>query len=175
MILFHGTTQKRGEEILASGVLKCNTERDFKSIAGIEGTTDGYVYFTTDLSIALYYGNAKTIGNDYDMQVYIFRLDVPYELLCADLDELKSETRKEFPVGTTVEESLEICKCVRIPQDVSISNACYTTIPSTKNHEISNELFELRFKLFDLNRRRNADNDEECKRIQELLNWTKIN
>lgn len=175
MVLFHGTTQKRGEEILRSGVIKCSTERDFKSIPNIEGSTDGYAYFTTDLSKALYYGNAKTIGNDCDMLVYLFRLDIPYEMLCADLDELKVVTKKQYFSETTVEESLKICKCVRISQDISIIKASYTTIPSTKNYKISDELYELRRKLFDLNQRRNTNNDKECKKIEKSLNWIIIN
>lgn len=174
MILYHGTTQKRGEEILASEIIKCKTERDFEAAGSFNGTTDGYVYLTTDLSRALYYGNAKTIGNDYDRLVYIFKIDIPEELLMADLDELFVVTRKEYPFDTSAVESIKICQCVRVPQDISIKNSKYTIMPSTKNSCYPEEIYKLRQQLFDLNQVKNRDNIKECQIIDSLLEWKSI-
>ena len=136
MILYHGTIMDKAKEILDSKRLKCNIKRDFEETLYFSGTTDGYVYLTNQFHTAYYYGNIKTIDDCNDKYVCIFKMDIPENVLQADLDELKVKTRKEFDNATTASFSLNECGCVRCPEDICIIGSQYIIIPSTFNYDV---------------------------------------
>lgn len=141
MILYHGTTLQNAERILKDGIIKSKIERNYIS-GGLwcyKNTTDGYVYLTKNLYTAYYYGNINLIGIDNykNKYVYVFKININDNILLPDYDEM-SVKRKCSNKNLSVKESLEICGCVTVSNDVNINNSKYMILPGT-GHPLEHE------------------------------------
>lgn len=188
MILYHGTPISNGMKILEENVIKSNIKRYHYREIDINNTntTDGYVYLTNDLSIAYYYGNIKTIGNECAQEekyVYVFEILVDDKKLEADKDQL---TILKKDSNITYKDSLYLCCCVRINEDVSVRNMRFLKLPGTTNKIEPERQIEVVRKLSDYarskskNPSKNKDQDsieEEIKLLDEInaeWSWNNI-
>lgn len=144
MILYHGTKAEYGEMIVKSGILKNDVKRNYECNDYADlGTTNGYVYLTDKLYVAASYGNKNTFlfvdeGQKRDDFFYIFRIDMPSEMVEADLDEIKIVARQNTDREFSVEESLNLCSAVRCSTSISKNHyrISYTICPNTLNHDV---------------------------------------
>lgn len=135
LILYHGTTLVNGIQIIKDGCIKANIARNyFDYDEKIKDSTDGYVYLTTNLYTAYYYGNINILEkkDDEDKYVYIFKMEIDDCELLPDYDEIILKTRKRFE-KISFEESIRVCGCVRVKKDVKINKAEYVILPGTNN------------------------------------------
>lgn len=143
MVLYHGTTLEKGKQIINDGFIKANIERNYGGCEDIlPNTTNGFVYLTCNLHTAYYYGNINLISiDDYQLKyAYIFKIDVDDKLLLPDYDEIsvKNKSRNEKHENKTFKESLNICGCVTVKDNLSIKDSEYIILPGTFN-PIENE------------------------------------
>jgi len=138
-------------------------------------TTDGYVYLG-DFIWALEFGNLAACF-DKNEEIVMFEIDVPDELLEADLDQIKHVRdfwQKEISIvnenNITAAESFMICKCVRFNGDMLLNDfkTNYTVIKSTvyKGNKTADVLFS-----------KWEEKPEDIKVIadfKELLEWKSI-
>ena len=136
MILYHGTTLDNGMQIIKDGCIKANIARNyFNYDEKIKDSTDGYVYLTTNLYTAYYYGNINLLEKqDYENKyVYIFKMDIDDCLLLPDYDEITVKTGIIKFDKISLEESIRLCGCVTVKNDVKINKAEYIILPGTYN------------------------------------------
>lgn len=89
MILYHGTTDDRAKKILSNQVISNNCERFFTAEENGDGyTTQGYVYLTNEVIFALSFAHSHHLVDKSD-KLYIFRIDIPDELIEPDYDEMR--------------------------------------------------------------------------------------
>ena len=118
LILYHGTPEPLGAKILQERIIRNSCERMWngyiKSRSGEMtdiSTTDGFVYLSSKLSLAAFYGSSnrmKCEGNPSEF--YVFRIEIPIEELLPDYDELKINWNTEIR-DISAEQSLSICSC----------------------------------------------------------------
>ncbi len=116
MILYHATPGVTGEKIINTRTIKNNCPRLWDGeVHHANGkvedisTTDGYVYLSNKLSLAAFYGNVSRMNVNNCDDYYIFRVNIPEELLKPDQDELKINHGIEDIL--TARESLDACGC----------------------------------------------------------------
>ena len=93
MILYHGTTLSRGEEIIKNHCIK----HDISRVCTNCDTTNGYVYLTPNIETAYFYGNLNSLRSEKkdDLKyVYIFKVEINEDKLLPDYDELKIKKLK---------------------------------------------------------------------------------
>ena len=96
MILYHGTTYKRAQQIFQDRAIKKNCERFFTEEENGDGySTDGYVYLTNEVTLALYFAYCHHRVYKSDSMV-VFKLEIPDEMILPDYDEM----RYQDPTGT---------------------------------------------------------------------------
>lgn len=96
MILYHGTSDLLANEIIKTRKIKNICERSWKGEIRTQSgnninidTTDGYVYLTNKLSLAIYYGNCANMKQGkHSLEVFIFRINIDEKELLPDKDEL---------------------------------------------------------------------------------------
>lgn len=89
MVLFHGTTSKRAEDILSDRTIKKDCLRFFTKEENGEGySTDGYIYLSNEITYSLYFANCHSHVDKSEL-LYVFRIDVPDELVLSDMDEMR--------------------------------------------------------------------------------------
>ena len=89
MILFHGTTEERAQQIFDSKTIKKDCERFFTEEENGDGySTNGYIYLTNEVTLALYFAYCHHLVDKSDSLV-VFRIDVPDELILPDYDEMR--------------------------------------------------------------------------------------
>lgn len=89
MILYHGTTYKRAQQIFVDRIIKKDCERFFTEEENGDGySTDGYVYLTNEVTFALYFANCHHLVDKSEVLV-VFRIDVPDEQVLPDFDEMR--------------------------------------------------------------------------------------
>ena len=127
MWLYHGTNESRGKKILQSGMIKCDAERVYKNLScnGINfSTTTNFAYFTNCIGYAFNYGIDNSVLSD-EMLFYVFRLEIPEDILLPDFDELKikRDLWNDIHINDqdfTVNKSLQLLKSVRINTSISL-------------------------------------------------------
>ena len=180
MILYHATPGINGEKIIGTRIIKNNCPRtwngdSYQSDGKVVdlSTTDGYVYLSNKLSLAAFYGNANRLNvggdcNDY----YIFRMNIPEDLLLPDKDELRIN-RKRNDVETA-KESLEICccACVDFPLRADEFSIEYIHIDL---YDFSSKLNKKVFELCqDFKNEMKPDPQERIVEINEIAHWKKL-
>lgn len=89
MILYHGTSAKRGKQILDDKKIKgTDVERVYNPDYISLTTTDGYVYLG-DFPLATYYANKTSIIADEDTHLMLFEVEIDDNLLEVDYDEIE--------------------------------------------------------------------------------------
>ncbi|MBU8707955.1 hypothetical protein [Bacillus subtilis] len=86
MIVYHGTSEQRGQKILADKLIKHKVDR----VHTLERTktTDGYIYVSDKFSVSAYFGNLATIIEDTESPYFfIFEIEIHKNELLPDLDE----------------------------------------------------------------------------------------
>lgn len=96
MVLYHGTTYKRAQQIFQERAIKKNCERFFTEEENGDGySTDGYVYLTNEVTFALHFAYCHHRVDKSDSMV-VFKLEIPDEMILPDYDEM----RYQDPTGT---------------------------------------------------------------------------
>lgn len=126
MILYHGTHEKNGENILQDKLIKSNVKRVYDENHPVQATTDGYVYLTDSIKRALSYASNIIIMEKLNLsetKVYLFAVTIGLDEVEADWDEVKvdsiwpnSKASKVVDAAT----SLEYVSSVRIKRDLEI-------------------------------------------------------
>ncbi|MFJ6264437.1 hypothetical protein ACIQGW_05355 [Lysinibacillus xylanilyticus] len=142
MKLFHGTSYKRGLQILADKKIKGNdVDRVYKIDEMGLPTTDGYVY-VGDIAIAAYYANKTSVVYDRDPYLMIFEVDVNDDKLEADIDEIKytlgpsegsTQGFKDIE-NPTPEECWSSCRALRVKDDLDLIPGKYKFAKLKSNH-----------------------------------------
>lgn len=89
MILYHGTTYKRAQQIFANRAIKKNCERFFIEEENGDGySTDGYVYLTNEVTLALYFAYCHHHVDKSDSMI-VFKIEIPDEMILPDYDEMR--------------------------------------------------------------------------------------
>lgn len=128
MILYHGTSDLLANEIIKTRKIKNICERSWKGEIRTQSgnninidTTDGYVYLTNKLSLAIYYGNCANMKQGkHSLEVFIFRINIDEKELLPDKDELK--LNRINPLNVTAEESIKKCCCVSVDHSLDADN-----------------------------------------------------
>ena len=125
MLLYHGTTGKRAEYIFADKAISNNCERFFTEEENGSGyTTQGYVYLTNEITFAAYFANSHTFM-DQSKELFIFRVDVPDELIEPDYDEMRYQDPTGYDrerYSSDLECSLAEFKTCRIPISIEFDS-----------------------------------------------------
>ncbi|WP_210469961.1 hypothetical protein [Sporosarcina sp. 6E9] len=134
--LYHGTSKERGSHILADGKIKAKNINRVYDENHIMPTSDGYVYLTKDIALAVYYANLTAVTIDRDTQLMIFKLELYNYELEADLDEIKytlNNKKEKERDDYSVKDSLKLTASVRYPHDVLLKDnkVKYTVKTST--------------------------------------------
>jgi len=89
MVLYHGTTHKRAQQIFDDRAIKKNCERFFTEEENGDGySTDGYVYLTNEVTLALYFAYCHHRDDKSDSMV-VFKIEIPDEMILPDYDEMR--------------------------------------------------------------------------------------
>lgn len=124
MFLYHGTTGIRANQILDDKKISNNCDRFFTKEKNGDGyTTQGYVYLTNEITFAVYFANSHTFV-DQSKELFIFRIDVPDELIEPDYDEMRYQDppghdREQY--SSDLEYSLVEFKTCRIPVSIEFN------------------------------------------------------
>lgn len=137
MILYHATTAIRGEKILSDGCIKKNIKQYYTKENNSSGyTTQGYIYLSNELTFAMHFANCHNIA-DKTEEVYIFRVEIPDNLIEPDYDELRYQRASEQEIanyGGDLNCSLFEYKSCRIPVDIDFNKYnCYYFIKKLSN------------------------------------------
>lgn len=139
MILYHATTHIRGAQILRDKCLKKDVVRYYSEESGSNGpTTQGYIYLTNEITFSIYFANCHNLSEE-NQNIYIFRLDLPEEMLEPDEDEIKLQSpNNEHHFPSRLAWSLEELKSCRTPQDINISDypAHFSYLVGLESNEI---------------------------------------
>lgn len=135
MVLYHGTTKSRGEQIVKEKCLSKDAEPTYgegyggclkeclvlggENLPDTLATTKGYVYLTHSLFYAMYYGNKHCLLSNEDKEFYIFKVDIPENILEIDSDEIRITTNVHPETVKDYKQSLDVCRSVRTPQSIN--------------------------------------------------------
>lgn len=175
MILYHATPMINGNQILKEKKIKCFIDRYHKQSRIAEGTTDGYVYLTPNLSLA-YYGAIKfDLLQDEDTKyIYVFRLEIEENELEPDYDEIRFISPSSSKTILTYKESLEICDCVRIKKEILLTGSEYMILPSTMNHIEDEDDVSLCRQLSNMKNAKEKDRQFYESEVIQRWKWRKI-
>lgn len=143
MRLYLGTNEERGTKIIEEGLIRCNVDRLYNTtnISEDLATTDGFVYLTDLLPVAIYYGNkAQILWNRQVGQYYVFEVEISDTELLPDKDEIQVESgwRKEvllddgkYTAAYSLQQvhSVTVGRDLRLPGDVTR----YAILPDARN------------------------------------------
>lgn len=119
MILYHGTSNKRANLILSSGIVKKDVERYYTyENNGSKASSNGFVYLSNEIMWAYKFAFSHS-HSDKEYCGCIFKFFIPSDLLMPDEDELKeipNHVINCYPNRLTA--SLLECKSCRVDFDV---------------------------------------------------------
>ena len=121
MILYHATTEKRALSILKERTIKKDVERYYTKEENGDGySTQGYVYLTPEVTFAIHFANCHNLV-DRVSALYVFRLDIPDEIIEPDYDELRYQHLSQGDIeryGNELNCSIKEYKSCRVNQDI---------------------------------------------------------
>lgn len=127
MRLYVGTNMERGLAIIKEGKIRCVVDRIHGDSYGDLATSDGFVYLTDKVPIAIYYGNKAQIGINPIAETgcfYIFEIEVDESQLLPDMDEINVESKWVPSIDLnhkfTAMESLALTCTVAIARDLMV-------------------------------------------------------
>ena len=104
--VYHGTTFKRAEKIIADKKIK-KTSSD---IARYHNTTNGYIYVTSELHDAIDFSTRPMLGEDV-LKIVVFKIQIDDIELMPDADEEKWQSTLDVD---------DVQKCYRVKRDLLI-------------------------------------------------------
>lgn len=139
MILYHGTTQLRADQIFRDGEIKKNVERFYSKETRSYGcSTNNYVYFSNEPIYALAFAYYHSL-EDHSQELYLFKVDIDEKKLEPDFDEIDFQGVTSIcnnHYSCELEKSLLGYKSCRINEDIKLkdSNAefCHFNIKNIK-------------------------------------------
>jgi hypothetical protein len=136
LILYHGTSVSRTNEIYKSGVLKAKEVMLTHGNHSIVPTEPGYLYLTNRLAIALYYARLANLMHHEDLalneqgqgyrlnSLHVFKVDVLKEFLEPDLDEIAARQFRTVSSLTdtnySLSDSLTLTCSARTTRDIDL-------------------------------------------------------
>lgn len=142
IILYHGTNESRAKKILDDGCIKANVDRIYSEEEFLPQmvTTDGFIYLTDLIPLAITYGNKASII-EHSLTpgyLYLFEIALDKKELLADIDEIKQEALWNKELNSLAEEeltweySLDLVHSVTVNHDISLRTACtrYAVLPN---------------------------------------------
>lgn len=136
MVLYHATTEKRALSILKDKCIKKDVRRFYTVKESGDGyTTQGYVYLTNEITFAVYFANTHS-KLDKSERLFIFKIELPDDVLEADNDELRIQRATEKMIisyGGELNCSLLEYKSCRVKVDINfdIFPIEYCIVPKT--------------------------------------------
>lgn len=136
MILYHGTTEHRARLILRDNCIKKDVERYFTEEYNGDGySTQGYIYLTNEITFAVYFANCHKFV-DKSTNIYVFKIDVPPQLIEPDYDELRYQSATDEEInsyGGPLKCSLLEYKACRVKTDINFDrfSVQYCVLPIT--------------------------------------------
>lgn len=132
--LYHGTNESRAKKIMTEGCLKANVDRIYSEEEFLPQmvTTNGYIYLTDLIPLAISYGNKASII-EHSLSpgyIYLFEIELDTKELLADIDEIKQEAVWNSELNSLGEEdltweySLELVHSVAVNHDIILRNSC---------------------------------------------------
>lgn len=176
MILYHATPMINGDQILKEKKIKCFIDRYHKKSRIADGTTDGYVYLTPNLSLAYYFGAIKfdSLQDEDTKYIYVFKLEIEENELEPDYDEIHFINPSSSKKSLTYQESLAICDCVRIKKEILLTGSEYMILPSTMNHIEDEEDIFLCRKLSSMKNAKETDRQIYEAEVIQRWKWREI-
>ncbi|MDR7856069.1 hypothetical protein [Tissierella sp.] len=180
MILYHGTSEKRGLEILKGLNISRYADKVYDS-EHMFPTTEGYVYLTNDFVRAVYYGNKTAVLTDETERLIVFCIDIGESKLEPDYDEIEyvlkhwGETDGFKDIDNpSLEESLKLTLSCRVRGDINFKdyNINYCTINSALQASSTNQKDEC-LEAKNIICLRRTDNEVANKRKKELMSRIK--
>jgi|GEM_PF-1629149 hypothetical protein len=177
MVLYHVTTETKGNCIIRDGAIKINSPSSFKE----EKTEKGFIYLSNRISIG--YDIVKRTVSDNDNYMYIFKICIPEKELLPDFDEAKiKKCISSDAIGI-----LNECFSTRVDFDINLKkyNVEFTKLPSIWNKTLFLERFpntsceifdEIKCLLSNLHNKFNKEIkeiEENEKKFEENLKWEK--
>ncbi len=143
MILFHGTTAERAKRIFKEGCVNKDSGKFYTRQENGDGyTTDGFIYLSTELTLAIYFANCHTLV-DKSTSIFIFKFDIPLNLIEPDFDELRHQGATRILTdyyGGELECSLQEHKCCRVALNICFgsfqSSYIEIELPKSRINEI---------------------------------------
>lgn len=124
MILYHATTEVRAIPILRERTIKKNIERYYTQEENGDGySTQGYVYLSPEVTFAIHFANCHNLV-DKTSALYIFKLEIPDEMIEPDYDELRYQRARQEDIdryGGALNCSLREYKSCRVPYDLKFN------------------------------------------------------
>ncbi len=124
MILYHGTTRERSLGIFNDKIIKKNVNRHYtKEKSGRGYSTQGYIYFSNEITFSVYFANCCNLEDKSDSLV-LFKIDIPIEDLQADYDEIRIQSVPEHirnRYENDLDFSLRELKSCRVDFDIKLS------------------------------------------------------
>ncbi|WP_313893843.1 hypothetical protein [Psychrobacillus sp.] len=172
--MYHGTSKKRGDQILNDGMLKATSIKRVYDDDHPLPSTDGYIYLTNDIALAVYYANKTSYFSDEDEQLMIFKIEMEKESLKADIDEINmthlSFWKDKSPIidkeKPTLDESLAIVSAARFPNDIILKEFDVQHMIETSTFSRNSSASE---RVFDILTARNSKDEYSMKEKEAFL------
>ena len=165
MIMFHGTNNTNGKQIILDKTIKCKVNRIYNN------TTNNYAYLDQNVYRSLLYAcNAAAITDESKQDLYIFKVNAGTLNVEEDLDEQKIDEKS---------------KCIkyadtsfRVPVDIDLIKCCgeYLKIDYNQNksliHFLKSHTLELYHKKYDSSVKEIYE--DKVRKFEENFIWNKI-
>ncbi|QAR35371.1 hypothetical protein [Latilactobacillus curvatus] len=164
MFVYHGTTSEYGAQILKSGLIETSADngRSFGKV------TQGYCYVSEKLGQALRYGtNREATKNNYRKRVpfYVFKIDIPNELLLFDEDE---QIQMNFSVVSGEPQSYRVEGNIILDE----FNWCYAKVEKDKDGGVYEPTILMKIESRGFNFQQ-SELENLVKSFEENIHWIK--
>jgi hypothetical protein len=137
MILYHGTTRKRAENIFKDGCIKCNVERHYtKEKSGDGYTEQGYIYLALEPTYSLYFANCCNL-EDKSSGLVLFKIELDEADIEPDYDEIRYQPQHDFirkQYSDDLDYSMNEYKSCRYGKDIPLTGkVSYISIDKDEN------------------------------------------
>ena len=171
MLLYHGTTRKRGKSIVEDKCIKHDAELLYKD------TTPGYIYCTNDILYAIYYGNKNSLCHKEE-SFYVFRFNLDENKLEPDEDEVRMVGMDNPENYSKAQETLEDYKSARYEENIYEFE--YAILPTVSN--VGKEDEKLISECVEVHGYNHKSSNEYMKKhisdlivkLNRITNWEKI-
>lgn len=172
MTLFHATTQSRGQQILASGMISRLAP---PAVEWSLQTSPGWVYLSDHVDRAIHWGNKVSILNKENELFYIFKINLPLSQCHPDVDNLIYEVwmSPDEAAEVNLTSSLEKCHSCRTANDLILSDhvVAYCTLPVNHPRNKAHPLWDI---VRDLICHISPHEHILFEKHRRMMNWTSL-